>query len=310
MRVLVTGGSGHIGHSVCKALQSRGFNVRVLLHRSKLKGMNSGLEMEWGDIAHAEAVRRATEDVDAVVHLAGLVQPLTEQEPDLARRVNLGGTQTLVEVIKEKDERIPFVFTSSAVVFGPCPDAAECLHPDRNACNPTSVYAETKVQAEEVVRESGIDYVILRLTSIPYPSIGLSDIRTHMFSIPLKNRLEFCHPDDAALAIVNAVTNFAAVEGKTLMIGGGPGQQILYEDMLRRLFMTFGLPLPPEHRFTREPFPLHWYDTAESQRLLTYQRKTLDDYSVDLARQVPAPLVAIMRHFIGPAFGNLIVRLL
>jgi len=307
---MVTGGTGHIGRSVCETLHSQGFSVRVLLHRSKPKGMGSNIEVEWGDIAGADSVRRAMEDVDAVVHLAGLVQPLTEQKPELARRVNVGGTQTLVRVIKEKDGHIPFVFTSSAVVFGPCPDTTECLHPDRNPCNPTTVYAETKVQAEDSVRESGIDHVILRLTSIPYLRIGLSDIRAHMFSIPLKNRLEFCHPDDAALAIVNAMTNFDVVKGKTLVIGGGPSQQILYQDMLSRLFMTFGLPLPPEHRFTQEPFPLHWYDTAESQRLLTYQRKTLDDYTVDLARQIPAPLIPVMRRFIGPVFGRLIVRLL
>jgi len=272
--------------------------------------MGSDLEMEWGDIAQPDSVRGAMEGVDAVVHLAGLVQPLTEQKPGLARRVNVGGTQTLVNIIEERGERIPFVFTSSAAVFGACQDSTECLHPDRNACNPTTVYAETKMQAEDLVRESGVDYVILRLTSIPYLRISLSDMRAHMFSIPLKNRLEFCHPDDVALAILNAVVNFDMVKGKTLMIGGGPSQQMLYEDMLRAVLGTFGLPLPPQHRFTQEPFPLHWYDTTESQELLVYQSKTLDDYSTDLARQIPAPLVALMRRFIGPVFGKLIVRLL
>jgi UDP-glucose 4-epimerase len=214
MRVLVTGAAGHIGRSVCKAFHKQGFNVRVLLHQSNLKGIGSDLEMEWGDITKPDSVRRAMEGVDAVVHLAGLVQPLTEQKPGLAKRVNVGGTQTLVNIIKERGERIPFVFTSSAAVFGLYPDATECLHPDRNACNPTTVYAETKMQAEDLVRESGVDYVILRLTSIPYLRISLSDMRAHMFSIPLKNRLEFCHPDDVALAILNAVVNFDMVKGR------------------------------------------------------------------------------------------------
>ena len=57
------------------------------------------------------------EGVDAVVHLAGLVQPLTEQKPELARSVNVGGTRTLLNVIRENGERIPFVFTSSAAVW-------------------------------------------------------------------------------------------------------------------------------------------------------------------------------------------------
>jgi UDP-glucose 4-epimerase len=310
MRVLVTGGSGHIGNSVCKAFHEQGFSVRVMLHRSKFKGIGFDLETEWGDITQPDSVRRATEGVDAVVHLAGLVQPLTEQKPELARMVNVGGTQTLLNVIRERGERIPFVFTSSAAVFGLCPDVTECLHPDRNPCHPASVYAETKMQAEDLVRESGVDYVILRLTSIPYLSISLTEMRTHMFSIPLKNRLEFCHPDDVALAILNAVTRFDTVKGRTLMIGGGPSQQMLFEDLLRAALGTFGLPLPPQGRSTQEPFPLHWYDTTESQDLLSYQTKTLADYSTDLGKQMPAPLAALMRYFIGPVFGKLIVRLM
>ncbi len=131
-------------------------------------------------------------------------------------------------MIKQKRKNIPFVFYSSAAVFGPCPDAAEPLNPDRTPCNPTSVYGRTKLQAENLIRESGIDYVILRLTSVPYPRLKISDFKAHMFTIPLKNRVEFCHADDLALATINAVKNFDKVKGKTLMIGGGPGQQMLF----------------------------------------------------------------------------------
>lgn len=310
MRVLITGGAGNLGPNVCKTFLKDGFNVRVLLHRKRIKSLGANLEVVWGDITQPDSVKEVMEGVDAVVHLGGVVQPLTEQNPELANRVNVGGTQAIVDAIKERGESIPFVFTSSAAVFGPCPDATECLHPDSNPCNPTSVYAMTKVRAEDLIRESGIDYVVLRLTSIPYPRIRVSDVKTHMFTIPLKNRLEFCHLDDAALAILNAVKSFDLVKGNTLMIGGGPSQQMLFEDMLRVLLGTFGLPLPPRHKFAREPYALDWYDTTRSQELLNFQHKTLDDYSKDLARQFPAPLLALMRYFIGPLFGRLIVRLM
>ncbi len=85
---------------------------------------------------------------------------------------------------------------------------------------------------------------------------------------------------------------------------------MLFEDMLRAILGAFGLPLPPRHKFPGEPVPLHWYDTSESQVLLSYQNKTLDDYSGDLVRQFPAPLGALIRRAIGPAFGRIIVRLL
>ncbi len=310
MRVLITGGTGRWGPPVCEAFLKEGFNVRLLLHRKRVKGLGSNLEVVWGDITQPDSVRKAMDGIDAVVHLAGIVQPLTEQNPDLAYKVNVGGTQTIVNLIREKGESIPFVFPSSVAVFGPCPDATEPLHLERNPCNPTSVYAKTKVQAENLIKESGIDYVILRVTAVPYLRLTLSDMKAHLHTIPLKNRIEFCHPDDASLAILNVVKNFDAVKGNTLIIAGGSSQQIHYEDMLRRILGTFGLPLPPAHKFAQEPYYLDWYDTSKSQALLNFQRKTLDDYAEDLANQFPAPVVALMRRFIGPVFGRLIVRLM
>jgi len=302
-----------MGPVVCRAFAEAGFKVRVLCHRKAVRSPGPNMEIVWGDVTRPETVKKAVEGVDAVdavVHLAGLVQPLTEQKAELARKVNVGGTRTVVDLLKERRQSIPFVFASSSAVFGPCTDATECLDPARTACNPTSVYGRTKLEAEELIKGSGIDYVILRMTSVPYSKLRLSDFKTHMFTIPLKNRIEFCHPDDAARAMLNAVKRFDTVKGTTQMIGGGPGQQMLYEDMLRVVLGTFGLPLPPSRKFTQEPFPLHWYDTSKSQALLEYQNKTLADYCEDLAGQLPAPLVVLMRRCIGPAFGGLIVRLM
>lgn len=310
MRVLITGATGHFGPGICKTFLREGFNVRVLLHRRRIKSLEREMEVVWGDITQTDSVRRAIDGVDAVVHLAGLVEPSTEHNPELAYSVNVGGTRTVVDVIRERSGSIPFVFISSVAVFGPTPDATECLHPGRNPCNPISVYAKTKLQAEDLIRESGIDHVILRLTATPYSKISRNDVKTQMFIVPLKNRMEFCHPDDAALAILNSVRNFNGVKGKTLMVAGGPSQQMYYEDLVRITLGTFSLPLPPRHKFAEEPFALDWYDTSESQASLSYQRKTLDDYSRDLARQFPAPLLDLMRHFIGPVFGRLIVRLM
>ena len=309
MRVLLTGAGGRVGTSVCRAFLKDGANVRVMQHRKKIKGLSESVEIVHGDVTEIGSVKRAIDGVDAVVHMAGVIVPLSEENPDLATKVNVGGTRAVVDAIKERGDRIPFVFPSSGAVFGPCPDAIECLHPERDPCNPSTAYARTKVQAEELIKGSGIDYVILRLTLIPPEKISLGELK-RMYTLPLRNRIEFCHPDDTALAILNAVKNFDVVKGKTLMIAGGPSQQMLFEDMLRAILGAFGLPLPPRHKFPDGPFPLHWYDTSESQELLNFQNKTLDDYSDDLVRQFPAPLGALIRRAIGPAFGRLIVRLL
>ena len=122
------------------------------------------------------------------------------------------------------------------------------------------------------------------------------------------------HPDDAILAIVNAVKYFDAARGNTLLIAGGPGQRMTYADVIGGALGVLGLPLPPARKFDQTPYCVDWYDTASSRELLHYQRKTYADFRQDMVRDFSrrfTPLfVPLMRYFVGPLFGRIIVRLL
>ena len=114
--------------------------MRLLLHRKKTTDTSANCECVWGDVFQPASIKKALENVDAVVHLAGIIEPYTEENPQLAYRFNVGGTQAMVDMIKEKGGNIPFVFPSTVAVFGACPDSNEPLHPDRTSCNPRTVY--------------------------------------------------------------------------------------------------------------------------------------------------------------------------
>ena len=316
MRILITGGAGRLGMTVCKTFLQDGFEVRILdldtpENHKRIRKLAARVEVMWGDITHPDSVRQAVEGAEAVVHMAAILPPLACQRPDLAARVNVGGTKLIVDLIKETDRRIPFVFTSSVAAFGPTPGATDPLCPERDQPNPRGAYGETKLQAERLIKKSGIDYVILRLTATMYLSFSGSDLK-RMFTIPLDNRIEYCHPSDAATAILNAVKKFDAVKGNTLVISGGPGQRMLYRDMITAILGVLGLPLPPASKFTSEPYYLNWYDTAKSQELLEFQRHTftdyLRDYAAELARCYGPGFIPFMRFFIGPILGKTIVK--
>lgn len=318
MRVLITGGAGRLGISVCQAFLQDGFQVRVFdldtaSNRKSIKDLGGKAEILWGDIMQTGLVRKAMEGVNAVVHMAAILPPVAYEKPELAARVNVGGTRTVVALIKERDGQIPLVYTSSAAVFGPTPNATELISPDRNAPYPKGTYAETKFQAENLIKEAAVDYLILRLSVTMYLMFGVSDLR-RMFTIPLNNRIEFCHLDDAALAILNGVKNFDTLKGNTLVISGGPSQRMLYKDMISAILGVLGLPLPPAHKFTQEPYYLDWYETSKSQELLHFQRKTfadyLKDYSKELARRYSPLFLPFMHYFVGPIFGKLVVQLM
>ena len=66
-----------------------------------------------------------------------------------------------------------------------------------------------------MIKSSGIDYLILRLTATMYLSFEFSDFK-RMFTIPLNNRVEYCHPFDTAQAIINAIKKYEEIKGNTL----------------------------------------------------------------------------------------------
>jgi len=316
MRVLVTGGAGRLGINLCKNFISNGFQVRIFdldneRNRKSVRELGRKADIVWGDVTQPDSVRGALEGVDLVVHMAGILPPVTCEKPDLARKVNVGGTGTVVEMIKERGGNIPLIFTSSVAVFGPTPSAREPVSVAKNRPNPRDIYGETKLEAENLIRQSGLDYLILRLTAVMYFTYEVSDLK-RMFSVPPDNRIEFCHPDDLELAILNSAKNFDAVKGNTLIVSGGPEQRMLYKNMVGSVLNVMGLPLPPSDKFAREPFYLDWYDTTESQKLLDFQRKSfgdyLNDYSRGLTRRYSALFLPFMRYFVSPLFGRAVVQ--
>jgi nucleoside-diphosphate-sugar epimerase len=316
MRVLITGGAGRLGITICKAFLKDGFQVRVFdldtpANRKSIKRLKDRAEVMWGDVTQPVSVRRALEGIDAIVHMAGILPPVAYEKPELAAKVNVGGTKLIVDLLKERGGNIPLLFTSSVAAFGPTPDASQPLCPDKTKCNPRGAYGETKLQAENLIQESGIDYVILRLTATMYLSFSVSDVK-RMFTVPLNNRVEYCHPNDTASAILNAIKNFDTVKGNILVISGGAEQRMLYRDMIRAMMGIMGLPLPPAKKFTTEPYYLDWYDTTKAQELLKFQRHTfadyLRDYSKELARKYGSGFLPFMRRFVGPVFGKIIVQ--
>ena len=89
---------------------------------------------------------------------------------------------------------------------------------------------------------------------------------------------------------------------------------MLYKDMIGGILSILGLPLPPEEKFAKEPYPLDWYDTSESGKLLDYQCHTytdyLNDFSTQLSQRYGKAFIPLMRHGTGRVLGKVIFRLI
>ena len=313
-RVLITGGLGGVGLHVAQRFAGVHAPVRVLeldtpSVRKRLRSLSRQPEVVWGDVTNRDDVDRALESVDMVAHLAAVLPPRADAEPELTQRVNVGGTLTVVEALRGAERRIPIIYTSTIAVFGDTRAQTPPLHPDRNAMNPSSPYEKSKAEAEMLVRTSGLDFVVLRLGANPHLELSLSMFRD-MFIQPYDSRIEFTHVEDTATAVVHAVQRFEEVKNRVLIVSGGPPNQMYYHEFVARSMGKLGLPCPPKSRFSKGPSHLDWYDTSDSQQALEFQSRTLDDYLEDLYRPIPRVVRASLRYVIGPLFGRLIVRLM
>jgi len=145
MTVLVTGGTGFVGHHVVHALRARERPVRALVRdpRRAARLAAWGSELVEGDVTDPASLRRACEGVDEVVHLVAIIKgPRAEFE-----RVMTQGTRNVVAAAQEAGVR-RFVLASA-------------LGLDERSKNAVPYYA-AKWEMETAVKESGLEHVILR----------------------------------------------------------------------------------------------------------------------------------------------------
>jgi len=291
MRVLLTGAFGNIGAETVRELLKARHHVRCIdvdsrAARRTAAAFGSRIEVHWGDITDADCVARAVAGREAVIHDAALIPPQSEKDPDRTWCVNVGGTRNVISACEAQARKPTLVFASSISVLGPPGDRPPPRRADE-PLRPTDHYSRSKAECERLLRESSLDWVIVRFGAAPPAIVSRSADRdlASFFRIDPGNRLEYLHPQDAALAQANAIACSEAL-GKVLLIGGGECCRIHMRDLNAAYLDASGVGAFPDSAFGKEPFYTDWMDTQESQRLLRYQRHSFADHRRSLERQL------------------------
>jgi UDP-glucuronate 4-epimerase len=182
-RIAITGAAGFIGSSLTDELLARNIKVSGIDNfndfydpAAKRKNLEGALKSKLfaltdGDIRDPAVLKGTVSGCDAVVHLAAMagVRP-SMKDPDLYRDVNINGTRGVLEACRQAGVR-NVIYASSSSVYGNNEKVpfAESDPVD----NPQSVYAETKIAAENLCKESnvkyGLDITCLRLFTVYGP---------------------------------------------------------------------------------------------------------------------------------------------
>lgn len=154
MHCLITGGAGYIGSHVANRIRSSNPNITVTIFDIK----------HDHDICKLSNLNQVFQDaqlsgdpITHVIHMAGL-KSISESllEPERYQAVNVEGTCNLIQVMKQYHVD-NIIFSSSATVYKHDNQTSES--DELQASNP---YGSTKIQAEEAIKQSGLNYAIVR----------------------------------------------------------------------------------------------------------------------------------------------------
>ncbi len=160
MKILVTGSNGLLGQKLTKQLLTEEDTELVATSR----GMDrypepGGYVYEELDICDPEAVARIIREhrPDVVINTAAMTNvDACERDPEGCRRLNVDAVQTLAG--RCTTDGIHFIHLSTDFIF----DGKNGPYKEDDAPNPLSLYGESKLDAEQVIRATGGRWAILR----------------------------------------------------------------------------------------------------------------------------------------------------
>jgi nucleoside-diphosphate-sugar epimerase len=161
MRILVSGASGFIGSGLVAELASKGHEVCALMRPTASTEFLRGLQFTRlsGDLRDQESLNRACQNIDAVIHLAGLTSAKNREE---FFRYNAEGTKNLAQAAVTSGSVKKFIYVSSQAATGPSVGLAPKteVEPD----HPVSMYGESKLRGELYLDEfkEKLPFLILR----------------------------------------------------------------------------------------------------------------------------------------------------
>jgi nucleoside-diphosphate-sugar epimerase len=230
-KVLITGGAGYIGSVLAPMLLEQGCQVTVfdnfIYGAQPVLGFSrhANLRLVMGDVRDPEALARALRSQDYVLHLAAIVgYPACASDPFRATTTNVDGTRNVVKAMS-KGQRL--IFASTGSTYG----KVEGVATEETPIAPLTLYGKNKRDAEQIIRDSNVEHVILRFATVfgSAPRLRLDLLindfvyqAIHSRQIVLFEghfRRTFLHSSDAAAIYPFSMANFGRMCGNVYNVG-------------------------------------------------------------------------------------------
>ena len=157
MKIFITGGSGLLGSALSFELIKKHKVINGYhSNRIDIKNNNfSSVPIDITKIGSLKVIEKISPDV--IIHAASLTDlEFCEKNPKLAHEVNVKGTENVLSVAKKCGAKIVYICTD--YIF----DGERGNYSERDKPNPLSIYARSKLNGEEIIRERHDNFISIR----------------------------------------------------------------------------------------------------------------------------------------------------
>ncbi len=150
MRAFITGASGFVGTHLVNELLSRGWEVRVIIHKHPLPAANH-LEAVTGDLSDLHNLEKSLQGTDAVFHLASALGSALISDKEF-QTINAAGTESVLRAAGLAGVKTVIHFSSAGVLGS----VAEARPVDESyPPHPLDAYDVSKLEGERIALEHG-----------------------------------------------------------------------------------------------------------------------------------------------------------
>ena len=173
-KIIITGGLGYIGTELCKIYSGYSWNDKITVIDNRFISERVNQIRNWnmnfiqGDILDKDLINEHCKDADIVHHLAGITDvprvksESTFEKEEFITKVAQEGTQNILDAISHECK---IIMPSSHVVYEGLDSIKKNIKEDEKTC-PSLAYGKSKDINEKQLKNSGKNFVILRLASV------------------------------------------------------------------------------------------------------------------------------------------------
>lgn len=229
MKIFISGATGFVGGHLTQELLRRGHELRLLTHRRRRS--TTGVEQIEGDVTRPETLEDAVKGCDAVINLVGIVREFPFKDVTF-KKLHIQATANMLAAAQKAGVRRYLQMSALGTRSGA-----------------VSNYHQSKWQAEQLVRSTGLDWTIFRPSLI----FGPKDAFINMLASQLRlapimpvigdgrYRLQPIHADDVASCFALALEMPETI-GQTYELCGQDCMS--YEELIDEIAAALGRTAP------------------------------------------------------------------